>query len=191
MIKELIKLSNNTNLSNIIFADWYASKFCCDKNAYILFQYYLKNNIDHPYYIINNESYLYKSLKMNEKRNLILYNKNNITEFYRNLFKYLRNAKIIITAYSTPLLQKVASYVPYIKYLKINHGIKYFKIQFAKTEFLNSLGNKMNVICSSPYEYKLLTKGLNYSSNKIHNASLVRYERFNFIKKNKSENNCK
>ena len=48
----------------------------------------------------------------------------------------------------------------------------------------------MNVICSSPYEYQLLTKDLNYSIDKIHNASLVRYERFQFLKKNETQIKC-
>lgn len=191
LIAGLKQFSNKTMKSNIIFADWYLGKNCSDKNAYRLFEYYLNNNLDKPYYIINQESDFYRHLmNINRTNNLILFNEKKIEYFYKNLFKYLINAKIIVTAYSTPLLQLVASYVPYIKYLKINHGIKHFKILYAETEFIESLGKKMNVICSSPYEYQLLTKILHYNKEHIHNASLARFERFESIKQNKSEKKC-
>jgi CDP-glycerol glycerophosphotransferase (TagB/SpsB family) len=59
----------------------------------------------------------------------------------------------------------------------------------AKIEIRKSLRNKANVISSSPFEYELLKK-LNFQIEKIHNASLVRYERFQYIKKNKTEKIC-
>jgi len=156
-----------------------------------LFEYYIKNRIDKPYYIINNESELYKNLlNLNKTRNLILYNENNKIEFLKNIFMYLRNTKILITSYSTQFLQLIASYVPYINYLRINHGIKHFKPLFANVDFLNSSGNKKNVICSSSYEYKLLTKDSNYSYNNIFIANLARYDLFQFIKNNISEKQC-
>ena len=191
LFEELKKFSNKTKKTDIIFADLYTSKSCCDKNAYYLFEYYIKNQIDKPYYIINNESDLYKYLlNLKKTNNLILYNENNKIEFLKNIFIYLRNTKILITSYSTQFLQLIASYIPYINYLRINHGIKHFKPIFAKIDFLNSLGNKKNVICSSPYEYKLLTKDYNYSYNNIYNAGLARYDRFQFIKNNISEKKC-
>lgn len=165
LIRKLILFSNQTKQTNIIFADYYKSKSCYDKGAFILFNYYLRNNIDKPYYIINQESDFYKSLcKQNKTKNLILYNEKNLTEFYNHLYEYLKDSKIIINSYSLPLLQKVVSYVPYIKYLKINHGIKHFKVAYAKTEFIPSLRNKMNVICSSPLEYELLINIIKYKS---------------------------
>ena len=191
LIEKLILFSNYTHPTNIIFSDYYLSKSCYDKSAFTLFEYYLNNKIDKPYYIINNESDFYKSLvKQNKTKNLILYNSKNIQEFYHNLFKYTRNAKIIINAYSIPFLQLIASKVPYIKFLKINHGIKHFKVIYAKTEFIKALDEKKNVICSSPFEYELLIKNFKYRAEQVHNASLVRYERFKFIKKNKNENKC-
>lgn len=191
LINKLNLYSNQTNQSNIIFADNFISKICYDKSAYTLFEYYLKNNLDKPYYIINNESDFFQYLlNVNKTRNLIVYSENNLALFYGNLFKYLKNTKIIINAYSIPFLQKIVSFVPYIKYLKINHGIKHFKVLYAKTEFVNTLKKKMNVICSSPYEYELLTKELNYSTDQIHNASLIRYDRFRYLSINKTEKKC-
>ena len=87
-------------------------------------------------------------------------------------------------------MQYIAAYVSYIKFLKINHGIKYFKVLYAKTEFIKELGNKTNVICSSPFEYELYINDLKYNPKFIHNASLTRFERFQYIKKNKKENKC-
>ena len=191
LIYNLNLYSNYTKKTNIIFSDYIISKSCYDKNAYILFEYYLNNNIDIPYYIINKDSDFYKSLiKSNKTKNLILYTEKNEKNFYKDLFEYLKDAKIIINSYSLFFLQHVASNVSYIKYLRINHGIKYFKVFIAQNEIIKSLGDKTNVICSSPFEYKLLTKSSNYKKEYIHNASLVRYERFQFIKKNKSEKKC-
>ena len=121
---------------------------------------------------------------------MILYNETNLLSFYQDLYYYLKNTKIIVNAYSIPLLQYIAAYVPYINYLKINHGIKYFKVLYAKTEFINELGNKKNVICSSPFEYNLYVKVLKYNPELIYNASLARYERFQYIKKNTTEKKC-
>ena len=191
LIEELNLYSNLTKQTNIIFSDYYMSKSCYDKSAFILFEYYLCNNIDIPYYIINKESDFYKYLlKENKTKNLILYTEKSQSNFYEDLYKYFRDAKIIISSFSLYLLQLISSQVSYIKYLKINHGIKHFKIHIAQKEFIESLGNKINVICSSIYEYEFLTKILNYKSEYIHNASLVRYERFQFIKKNKYEKKC-
>jgi len=191
LIIKLNSIKNHSKYNKIIFSDYYISKVCYDKSAYSLFQYYLKNSIDIPYYIINSQSDFYKSLlKINKTKNLILYNNTDSAEFYQTLFNYLKDTKIIVNAYSIPLLQYVAANVSYIKYLKINHGIKYFKIPYAKSEFIKELREKGNVICSSPYEYEIYTKIIKYKPEQIHNASLARYERFNNIKKNSYEKKC-
>ena len=186
-----LNLFKNYSKYNVIFADNYVSKVCYDKSAYYLFQFYLQNNIDVPYYIINNESDFYKSLiKKGQTENLILYNNSESIKFYQNLFIYLKDSKIIVNAYSIPFMQYVAGNVVYIKYLKINHGIKHFKELYAKTEFIKDLGKKANVICSSPFEYELYTKVLNYKPEQIYNASLSRYERFKQKKVKLFEKKC-
>lgn len=188
LIIKLNKYSHKSKKTNIIFTDLFLSKSCYDKNSFILFDYCINNHFYNPYYIVNNESDFYFSLiEQNKTKNLILYNaKNNF--FFDDLYKYLKDALIIITSYNIELLKIISSFVPYLKFLKINHGIRYFKVNSAKIE-INPLWKKVNFICSSPLEYKLL-KELNYSMDKIHNASLPRYERFQFIKKNKKEKKC-
>jgi len=190
----IIKLKLNTIHTkhiNIIFADYYPSKSCYDKNAYILFEYYLNNKIDHPFYIINEESDFYKTLlKENKTKNLILYQRKNITNFYQNLYEYLKDAKIIINSYSLHFFQLIASYVPYINFLKINHGIHHFKSSIAEKDLLSSLGNKANIIYSSPLEYEFYVKKLKYKSEQIHNSSLIRYERFQYLQKNNTNKKC-
>ena len=57
----------------------------------------------------------------------------------------------------------IASYAPYINFLKINHGIHHFKLSIAERDLLASLGNKANIICSSHFEYDFYTKKLKYS----------------------------
>ena len=191
LIDKLKLFRNQSKQTNIIFSDYFISKCCYDKSAFYIFQYYLRNNLYIPYYIINENSDFYKSLLIqNKTKNLILYNDKNLTLFYLNLYEILKDSKIIINAYSIEIFQLIVINVPYIKFLKINHGIKYFKVLYAQTEFKKELGAKMNVICSSPYEYELYTKELKYNPNQIHNASLSRYERFQYIQKNNFEKNC-
>lgn len=43
------------------------------------------------------------------------------------MFVFLLNAKIIVQSYASIAFQKIISSVNYLKYLKINHGIRYFK----------------------------------------------------------------
>ena len=143
LIYNLNLFINQTRQTNVIFADYFLSKVCYDKSAFTLFEYYLNENIDVPYYIVNIKSEFYMSLlKQNKTKNLILFNPENISLFYKNLFYYLKDAKIIVNAYTIHFLQIIAGNVPYIKFLKINHGIKYFKIIYAKTEFNKALGKK-------------------------------------------------
>ena len=67
----------------ILFSDYILSKYCSDINAFTLFEYYLKNNIDSAYYIINNESDLYKSLlQQNKTKNLLLINQREYKLYY-------------------------------------------------------------------------------------------------------------
>lgn len=191
LIDNLNNYSNKTNKTNIIFHDYFISKTCFDKNSYILFQYFLKNNIHIPYYIINKNSDFYKYLRKNNNiKNLILFDSKKLSSFYRNLYKYLKDAKIIIASYTILFLQEISAKVPYIKFLKIDHGIRHFKIYIAKYEIISQLKNKTKIISSSPYEYEHLINELNYSSRQIYNASLIKYERFQYIKRNKNEKRC-
>lgn len=193
LIDNLNNYSNLTKQTNIIFSDYYVSKNCYDKNAYYLFEYFLNNRIYYPYYIINSRAEFYISLlKQNKTQNLIIYNEQKIPIFYQDLFTYLKDAKIIVVSYSIRYLQLIPIYVQYIKFLKINHGVKYFKPLVAKRDLdiIKKLGNKANVICSSQFEYKLLIKELNYKNYQIHNASLARFERFNFLNRNEMKKKC-
>ena len=167
-----------------IFADLFTRKLCCDKNAYYIFKYYLKKKYN-AYYIINIHSALYKSLlEKNKTKNLILYDENE--KFYYKLFPYLLNSKIIVLSYVMPKLHSIISNVSYIKYLRVNHGVRYFKS--TNFECINLIRDKRNTIISSPIEFKSINK--NYIDKQIYKASLPRWDRFNNIKKNKSENKC-
>ena len=89
---------------------------------------------------------------------MILYQQKNITNFYQNLYEYLKDAKIIINSYSLHFFQLIASYVPYINFLKINQSIHHFKLSIVERDLLSSLGNKANIICSSALEYEFYKK---------------------------------
>lgn len=171
----------------LIFSDRYQNGVCCDKNAFYLFDYYINNNDDNAFYIINKESYLLKYLlNENKTKNLILYRNN--SDLFENLFIYLLNAKIIVQSYVSPEFQRLVSEVEYLKYLKINHGIRYFKKYITSSEFSFMKKQKVNTIVSSPYEIELLTNLANLTKNQIYKAGLSRWDKLNFEKLNDSEN---
>ena len=172
----------------ILIFDYIYSEYCNDFNGYFLFEYYLKNNATDVYYFINNNSKLYISqLKHNQTENIIPINPK--VNIYKDLFYYLLNSKIIIQSYTFYDFQTMVSYVPYLKYLHINHGIRYFKTKMEELDFYYLIRSKRNVISTSPFEYQLLIK-YNNSENYIHKAGLTKYDRFAFIKKNESEKDC-
>ena len=165
----------------ILIFDYINSKYCDDFNGYYLFEYYLKNNSTDVYFFINNNSKLYKSqLKHNKTKNIISINPN--VNLYQDLFYYLLNSKIIIQSYTLINFQKMVSYVPYLKYLLLTHGIRYFKTKLEKIEFYNLIRSKRNIISTSPFEYQMLIK-YHHSEIYIHKEGLAKYDRFAYIKK--------
>ena len=68
--------------------------------------------------------------------------------------------------------------------MKIKHDTHHFKLSKAERDLLASLDNKANIICSSPFEYEFYTKKLKYNPEQIHNSSLIRYRRFQYLQKN-------
>ena len=172
-----------------IFSDFFGNKYCSDINAFTLFEYYLENNVTDSYYIINEQSDLYKNLKEEKKtKNLILINgKMNI---YEKLFNYLLNSKIIVQSYVFVDFQIIINSVSYLKYLYINHGITYFKNNFVSSEFMYLNENKRNIITSSPYEYNIFINKFNYSDKYIYPAGLARYDKYKTLKIDKNEKDC-
>ena len=141
----------------ILIFDYIYSEYCDDFNGYYLFEYYLKNNSTDVYYFINNNSKLYKSqLKHNKTKNIIPINPK--VNLYQDLLYYLLNSKIIIQSYTFINFQKMVNYVPYLKYLLLTHGIRYFKTKLEKIEFYNLIRSKRNIISTSPFEYQILIK---------------------------------
>lgn len=173
----------------ILFSDYILSKYCSDINAFTLFEYYLKNNIDSAYYIINNESDLYKSLlQQNKTKNLLLINQREY--IFDKLFNYILNSKIIVQSYVILDFQNIVNNVTYLKYLYLNHGITYFKNNFIASELMYLKEDKRNIITSSPYEYNIFINKFNYSSNYIYKAGIARYEKYETIEVDKTEKDC-
>ena len=189
LINKLLLKFNKTKQKYIIFSDYFHSKYCDDFNAYYIFKYYQQKNISNSYYIINVESDLYNRLiKKNETQNLILYNTSE--NFWRTLYKYLLHTKIIVQSYTLLEFQLLVNKLPYLKYLKINHGVRYFKKNIGLLDLNNLTVTKRNIITSSPFEYELYKKYFNYTDNYIHKAGIARYDRFKTFKKNNSEKEC-
>lgn len=194
--KSLSQLINKLNKDSIfrqpkylIFFDFYNNPFCNDINAYLLFEYYIKNNETNAYYVINSQSELYKMLlKKNQTNNLIPIHTND--NLYEAIYPYLLDSKIIVNSFIYMDLQKVVSRVNYLKYLFITHAIGYFKTKVISVQFDNLREDKRNIIISSPFEYEKYKNKLKYSDNYMHKAGLPRYDRLNSIQRNISENKC-
>ena len=107
-----------------------------------------------------------------------------------NLFPYLLNSKIIIQSYCLGIFQIIVSRVKYLKFLYICHAVNYFKTSIIKDQLSGVEKSKQNIILSSPYEYNLYKKMNLYDEKIMHLGGLARYDRLNFIQKNKSENDC-
>jgi len=194
--KSLSQLINKLNRDSIfrqpkylIFFDFYNNPFCNDINAYLLFEYYIKNNETNAYYVINVQSELYQMLlKKNQTNNLIPIHVHD--NLYEAIYPYLLDSKIIVNSFIYMDLQKVVSRVNYLKYLFITHAIGYFKTKVISVQFDNLRKDKRNIIISSPFEYEKYKNKLKYSDSYMHKAGLPRYDRLNSIQRNISENKC-
>ena len=186
------KLNKNKNLripKFILFFDYFENKYCLDTNAFLIFQYYLQNNNSNVYYIINNESDLYFSLLLENKTKNLIPVKTIDHNFWSILYPYLLNSKIIVQSYIFYDFHKLVNKVSYLKYLKINHGIRFFK-RLVNSEFFYLNSSKINTIVSSPYEYKLLKNKYNLNDNQMYKAGLPRFDRFQIIEKKENEKKC-
>jgi CDP-glycerol glycerophosphotransferase (TagB/SpsB family) len=186
------KLNNYSYLrtpKNILICDYLYSPFCDDFNGYSLFEYYLEKKVPDVYYLINSKTYFYQSLlKQKKTKNVIPISPRN--NFYNDLFKYILNSKILIQSYSLFNFHEIVSNVSYLKYLNLNHGIRYFKKKIESYDFDHLIRDKRNLILTSPFEYDLLLKQFNHSEKYLHKAGMPKYDRFNNIKKNESEKDC-
>lgn len=187
-INNLNKYSIYRESKYILLFDYFDSPNCEDFNAFTIFEYYINNNINDVYYVLNEETELYKDLSAKNKiKNLIPYRNNQNLSF---LFPYLLNSKIVIQSYSMYFFQKIASNVEYIKFLYICHAVNYFKTNIIAEQLRNLDKNKQNIILTSPYEYNLYKKLNLYDEKSMHKGGLARYDRLNHIQKNESEKKC-
>ena len=189
LISELRRNRAKRNPKYILLFDFLHSKYCYDHNSYLIFQYYQERNKTEAYYIINKDSDLYNSLLLkNKTNNLILYDPKD-KEYLKNLYPYLLNSKIMIFSYVLYEYLNLVNSVYYLKFLKINHGIRYFKNR-NYNELISLYTRKRNTIISSPYEYDIYKNKFYFFDNEIHKGGLPRYDRLNKIRKNKAEKEC-
>ena len=127
-------------------------------------------------------------IKENKTKNLIIFE--NESNLYDDIFLYLLNAKIIIQSYASFAFQKIISSVNYLKYLKVNHGIRYFKKYITLYDFCHIKKSKVNTIASSPFEYELLIKLANLRENQIYKAGLSRWDILNYKQLNNFKKKC-
>jgi CDP-glycerol glycerophosphotransferase (TagB/SpsB family) len=187
-INKLNKYSIFRQPKYILLFDYIYSPVCEDLNSYSIFQYYQNNNNSDAYYILNEQTELYKSLyKQNKTTNIIPFkNSNDI----RKMFDYFLHSKIIIQSYTLYTFQIIASQVKYLKFLYVCHAVNYFKTIIIKEQLLKLKDEKKNLIVTSPYEYNLYKKLNLYKEKSMHIAGLARYDRFKYLKSNHSEKKC-
>ena len=189
--KEYIKKKINDEINEIIsnFNITNTSDFINKLNNYSYLRTPKNILICDYYYLINSKTYFYQSLlKQKKTKNVIPISPRN--NFYNDLFKYILNSKILIQSYSLFNFHEIVSNVSYLKYLNLNHGIRYFKKKIESYDFDHLIRDKRNLILTSPFEYDLLIKQFNHSEKYLHKAGMPKYDRFNNIKKNESEKDC-
>lgn len=131
-IYQLNRNSNKYEKKNILLFDFIDSNVCEDINAYLIFQYYQKINNDNAYYVINEESDLYKSLVEQNKTKNIIPLKSNFD--YMKLYPILLETKILVQSYVLVTFQRIARMVKYLKFLYLCHAVNYFKLDSIKFE---------------------------------------------------------
>lgn len=189
VINKLKSDYKNRNPQYILLFDFFINKYCNDLNSYLIFKYYQQKNKTQAYYIINNESFLYKSLlKKNETNNLIPINP--LTNYWNKLYNFILNSKIIVQSYIFIDFQILISQVNYLKYLKINHGVRYFKKFLAKYELKHINISKFNTIITSPYEYDIYKNKFHLNDDNLFKAGLPRFDRFNNLNISKTNKKC-
>ena len=187
LIDKLNKNEYNRKPKYILLFDFFINKYCASIDAYYIFQYYQRNNISYAYYIINDKSDLYNLLLMqNKTTNLIPVNNNDTQDI---LYPYLLNSKIIVQSYNFWEFNQILNKVNYLKFLKINHGIRYFK-RLRYSDLGGLLRKKRNSIFSSPYEYELYKNKYIFKEENMFKGGLPRYDRFQNIIKNETEKEC-
>ena len=188
LIKKLNIFEFKRKPKYILFFDFITSPICSDKNSYLLFQEYQRNNDKNAYYVINDKTELYKSLlQKNQTQNLILFTN---FSYIEELFPYLLNSKIIVQSYALYEFQIIINNVKYLKLLYICHAVNYFKINQIKDELLKLEQEKQNIILTSPYEYNLYNKMNLYNKKSMHFAGLPRYEQLSMNKHESNNETC-
>lgn len=189
-VTKLKMCSHLRNPKYILIFDNYYDKYCDDFNGYSLFEYLLLNkNLSDIYYIINENTNLYKSIiNSNKNKNLIFFKSQR--EFRQKLFYYLLNSKLMITSYAFPFISDFGKNVPHLKFLHINHGIRYFKKIMDNKDLMILKNIKSYLISSSIYEYKLLINKFKFPKKYIYKAGLARWDRFKYIKKKEFGKKC-
>lgn len=187
-IYQLNRNSNKYEKKNILLFDFIDSNVCEDTNAYLIFQYYQKINNDNAYYVINEESDLYKSLVEQNKTKNIIPLKSNFD--YMKLYPILLETKILVQSYVLVTFQRIARMVKYLKFLYLCHAVNYFKLDTIKFELVTLSEEKKNIIVTSPYEYNFYKKNNIYKEKAMHPGGLPRFDRLANLKKNESEKKC-
>lgn len=100
------------------------------------------------------------------------------------------NSKILVHSYAFNDFNIIVDKVNYLKYLKINHGVRFFKKDIGNYELQDINKTKFNTIITSPLEYEIYKNTYNLSDNNMFKAGLPRHDRFINIHNDVLENKC-
>ena len=73
------------------------------------------------------------------------------------------NSKILVHSYAFNDFNIIVDKVNYLKYLKINHGVRFFKKDIGNYELQDINKTKFNTIITSPLEYEIYKNTYNLS----------------------------
>ena len=182
LVKLFEKNEKNRKSKYIIFFDDLLDSKREQLDSYYLFRHYLKKQYSDVYYIINNETVLYKKLlKAHKLFHCIDISAEQLPYLYGKIFNYILNSKIIVHSFIPSFLRAILRKFKYIKHLFIVHGVYYFKEYMIKYYYLHREEKK--ILVKSQYEYEVFSK---YGWNDSHlcKGGLPRMENINKIKIN-------
>ena len=120
LVKLFEKNEKNRKSKYIIFFDDLFDSKREQLDSYYLFRHYLKKQYSDVYYIINNETVLYKKLlKAHKLFHCIDISAEQLPYLYGKIFNYILNSKIIVHSFIPSFLRAILRKFKYINFIYV------------------------------------------------------------------------